>query len=269
MLSKKDHDVTQAVASLIRALMAEPFPKQLAAHAAVCEFGSDAVPPLRDALDKTLQQDYRPEITSMLTGLALALHDVDENASRNFIDRALSTQLHAVHAASLRSIRKFTTTNYRHDSYGDIAILEHSNLDVEHEVSRHVREWLRFVPPEDLDSISRIYIISADPTYDYLGTYLQGLAVITLVWNTRDKPNSMLYRILRTRCRITLYHEIGHHALGHDEPGQVPEQEKEADIYAARVMQRVYPNLARFVRFLRMIRLVPKPRWAEDADRIE
>jgi hypothetical protein len=45
----------------------------------------------------------------------------------------------------------------------------------------------------------------------------------------------------------TLYHKIGHHVHKHTF-GQDPEQEKEANAYAARMMKRAHPTLSMILR---------------------
>ena len=50
----------------------------------------------------------------------------------------------------------------------------------------------------------------------------------------------------------TLYHEIGHSFHQHSEPGQVAEQEDEANAYKHRMLRRAYPVTTFCLRLLVM-----------------
>ena len=93
-----------------------------------------------------------------------------------------------------------------------------------------------------LADVTRIDVIARTSGMDYLGRYNLFFSGIILTWPAgRARGLRLLWR--RIRAELTFYHEVGHHALGHKEGGQVEEQECEANDYARRMFRRAHPVL--------------------------
>ena len=98
------------------------------------------------------------------------------------------------------------------------------------------------MPTPDLDDIHRLYLV---PRRDAIadGTYTPILFTIMVVWNSRLNSDNLFARPVLMSIRHTLYHEIGHHVHRHTF-GQDPDQEREANQYAANLLGKQYPVLA-------------------------
>ncbi|ESX18708.1 hypothetical protein NKH47_16215 [Mesorhizobium sp. M1060] len=217
--------------------------RRLAAHKKLVGFGNAALPAIEYELAKIdLGKVSHREVSTVVAGLATALHDINEDASRRYISDSLAGPITPLMRAALRSIVRFAMDDWLRSSVGDITVLEHGKLDSGLEAARHIGHWLANVPAADLIGISRIYIIPEIPEPEFAGTYLQTVSVIEIVWR-RPSKHWIGNAFRRFMIEKTLYHEIGHHALQHVEMGQDPDQEKQADRYAWKMMRRAHPNL--------------------------
>ena len=93
-----------------------------------------------------------------------------------------------------------------------------------------------------LDNVTRIDVIARHPSLDYLGKYDLFFSGIILTWPA-SPPRGIKLWGCRLGAEFTFYHEVGHHASGHIEGGQVAEQEKEADEYARTMIRSSRPVL--------------------------
>ncbi len=109
------------------------------------------------------------------------------------------------------------------------------------DIGFYLKVWLGNIPKNDLESISRLYVISRDKI-NASGTYTPVLNAIALLWENRYKDKSLLFKLSALVTEKVLYHEIGHHANRHNF-GTDPDQEKEADRYAFHIMKKSHPYL--------------------------
>ncbi len=198
-----------------------------------------------------MSKPLRREALSALVGLAALLHDIHERASEAFFEKALRSNRNTALTSALRAIRSYSNSNFRVSDFDGVRIFEEAALDEGHSATTHVKTWLRSVPASDLQGISRIYIVRTKPEFDYLGTYLPMLHVVTLVWQTPFPPRQWLNLLLNVIHKHTLYHEIGHHAHKHTEFGQDPDQEDQAVSYAGKLVARTHPLISVFARLAR------------------
>lgn len=235
---------------LVGGLMSQSAKTSLAAHKELYEAGSAAIPLIERELHRSNWRKIRHrEEISAVVGLAALLHDLDENASNASIAKILRNGCHPAVASALRSIQRFSHSNYRKSMFGDVVIFEEAAIDADFAATTHVQRWLSQLPKDDLRGVSRIYIIKTKESFDYSGQYLQILGVVTLVWTSFLGPRNPIYPLLRRYDKHTLYHEIGHHTLRHNEFGQVPEQEQEANAYARSALARSRPFWVRIIRW--------------------
>ena len=245
---KLEDDIKQ----LIRGLMSNSDRTALPAYKRLFEAGVSTLPLLERELRRiNLAKVVQREALTVVVGLVALLHDLDERASESFIERAIAAKCHPPLASALRIIARYSHRDYRRTTFAHVAIFEEAALDPRHNATALVKTWLSDVPPVDLKDLSRIYIVGTKPTFDFYGTYLPTLRVITLVWETRFDflgPGKFPSNLFRFNHRRTLYHEIGHHVRDHTEFGQDPQQEIEADAYASTTLLRTNPIATRMAR---------------------
>ncbi len=204
--------------------------------------GQTAIPAIQSELNSIdLETAERPEITQLMTGLLTLLQDLDENLAQKYIQNVRQLKLPPVIRNSLNIVERYKSQNYSISEYKDIEIYEERHISEKFNATKNVIKWLSKLPAEDTKGISRIYIIDSKDALDYLGQHLSILSVITLTWETSFSRYHLMYWTTKFIAERIFYHEVGHHALNHTEPGQVPEQEKEADEYAYKFMRKNHP----------------------------
>ncbi len=226
-----------------------------AGYRALYEVGHAVVPELEQRI---MQADWntvsRTDTTRMQTALVTLLHDIDEARSRDVIDRLLHAGCHPSLRGVLNSIRRYDSSGFWvHDIRG-LRVLVSREIDESEDVFAHLDLWLASVPIEDLAGIMRLHVVRSPPEADYAGQYMPILSTITVIWEEPVFGGRILERLVRFGVEKTLYHEIGHHVHRHSF-GRQPEQEKEADRYAAARMRANYPWLAGVAGVIR--RLLP------------
>ncbi|MCP4318702.1 MAG: hypothetical protein GY789_22575 [Hyphomicrobiales bacterium] len=248
MTENRDDPISQSIRDLKRGLLTHSSKLRATSFRKLHEGGQDAVKPLLTELGRIdLKTIDKHGSTPLLAGIATALHDISEAESVSFIEKATSGRIHPVNMAVLQRIGRYRRSNFHEVKFGEIDIYETKSIDQRYRATRNLVRWLSHVPAGDLSRISRIYIIDEDSEQDFLGYYRPYVAVITIVWKSSIHPNIPVQWLFRLSCESTLYHEIGHHKLGHI-GGQNPEQEDQANRYARRLMRRAHPWMASFAR---------------------
>ena len=206
------------------------------AHKDLYNIGKDVVPRLQDELQcLDFEQIDRPEIVLLATGLALILHDLDEAVSRDFINSVLESKCNPVVRSTFNGVLRYSRSNYHESWLGETVILEDKAIDEKYRATQYVLRWLTAVPSYDLKGMPRIYIIKDKEHFDFVGKFKPVLGTITIVWETKFHPYNPIQWFYLMSTEKTLYHEIGHYSHKHVEYGQVPEQEREANMYAAKM----------------------------------
>lgn len=241
-----DPAVEAALAKYLRGIAHGSQMTSNAAHRELYRMGPAVVPELeRRILEsdwKTLEQ---PEAIRLLAGLVKLLHDIDENRSRKVIEKLIRNGCHPVAKRVLRSILRFSRENFRiYESHG-IEIFESKEFEEGERVPHHLKKWLGNIPSEDLTGLKRITVIPFDLDAESTSHYVPAMAAITLVWMKFFRRTNPLSRLLRMTIESTLYHEVGHHVHRH-EFGQIPDQEREANRYAQKIMGIAHPYFTKF-----------------------
>lgn len=242
LLSISQDSLSRNIKILKQGLMSGHANLVLEAHKNIHSLGQDAIPAIQNELNSIkIETAERPEITQLMTGFLILLQDLDENLAQTYILNARQLKLPPVISNSLNIVERYQKQNYSVSEYKDIEIYEEQHISKKFNATKNVIKWLSKLPSEDIKGISRIYIIDSKDALDYRGKHLSILSVITLAWETSFSRYAPIYWITKFLTENTLYHEVGHHALNHNEPGQVPEQEKEADEYAYKLMRKNHP----------------------------
>jgi hypothetical protein len=258
--------VEEAIRQLKRGVMSRRRSTEAKAFSRLYRAGAKAVPYLKREFERIdLTVSKFPEIGALAACLASLLNDISEEDSIRLIEQALAKPHHPAIGSALRSVLRFNRANFRETMFGESVILEEKIIDERYSATHHVTRWLGNVPSADLTGISRIYIISDQPDIDFRGHYQQHIAVVTLVWDTRSHPLSPANLLRRLLNENTLYHEVGHHCLGHTEPGQEPGQEEEAKRYAAILTVEARPV---FATVLKAFMILTRRKKKEDEEHI-
>ena len=217
------------------------------------QLGAAVIPDLeRRIFEMDWKTLSRPELTRIQGALVSLLHDIDETRSREVIDQLIRDGCHPVTQSILRSILRFDQGNFRQYEIRGLRILESKDIEQEEHVPHYLDRWLANVPQEDLAGIDRLYVITPPPKADYAGKYMPILATVTMIWGNPFlgwKPPAWFTRF---DMEHTLYHEIGHHVCEHTF-GQDPEQERQANRYAAARLRITHPYFAWSAKLIRRV----------------
>jgi hypothetical protein len=183
---------------------------------------------------------YKEQLALLAGLLSLAL-DIDEDGTREIAEKIEAKGCsHAVRSI-MRSILSFSLENFVLLRIRGVTIYRARELDeAAEEIENNLTEWLSAVPEGDLDKIDRIYVVPPSSSL-WRGSYAPILCKIAIDWDVPPGRFPQLRYLLRVEH--TLYHEIGHHILGHNKLGQDPDQEEEADDYASDLIRENHPFL--------------------------
>lgn len=182
-------------------------------------------------------------------GVLLALLDeLDASAFEQEIARLRKSNLHPMHVKTLDFLSRRLLENPVGLINDRIPLFVAPDITDRDLVVKNVKTWCK-TKGLALDNVTRINVIARQPSLDYLGKYNLFFSSIVLTWPA-STPKGIKLWWCRLNAEFTFYHEVGHHASGHIEGGQVAEQEKEADEYARTMMRSSRPVLTLIGRML-------------------
>ncbi len=193
-------------------------------------------------------------VSGYLAALLAVLDELDPDAFAEELTRLLDSALHPTHRKTVLFLSKRRQEEPIAFIEERVPVYVSTEIADRARIAGNITKWSR-TPGVSLVGVTRIGVI-ARSNLDYLGQYGIRTSEIVLTWPARRVRG--LRRWYQTlNAEFTFYHEVGHHVRGHLEGGQVEEQEKEADDYAAALMQQRHPVLVTLLK--RIIR--PVVRW--------
>ena len=239
---------------LSRGLMQPNYPVAYEAHKNLYEIGQPVIAILKEKILEIEWSNSRyKELSGYVSGLYSLLHDLDEDEALSVCEKVFSNGCPKHIEAILKSVNQFSINNYKRYRVRGIEVFEHKLVSAKCDISDYLNSWMGNIPENDLEFISRIYVITREKI-NASGTYTPILNAIALLWENRHKDKSLFFKLSARITEKVFYHEIGHHKHRHTF-GTDPEQEKEADRYAFGIMRKKYPIFFVFSKFLRMIGL--------------
>jgi len=249
-----EDSIHENIKKLTRGLVQSAYPIAYEGYKNLYEVGKPVIPLIRDLI---LEIDWSnkkfTELTLYVSGFFSLLHDLDEQEA-HFVRKKLVANGCPKHIdAILNSICSFSLSNYDKYQIRGIDIFEHISIEAKCSIRSYLDRWLENVPHSDLAEINRIFVTSRDKI-EAAGTYTPILNVIALLWDINSNEGSIIFKLHGLWTEKVFYHEIGHHIHRHSF-GTVPEQEKEADSYAFKIMKKTHPILTVFLTFLSLLGL--------------
>jgi hypothetical protein len=250
-INELNERISTNLKTLIRGLTQNNLTEAYEGYKALFKIGTAAIPRLREAaLKSNWAKIRRSNEIRYASGLMNLIHDIDESEAKRISNQLRLAGCDLTLVRILDSICRVTVNDYIQYVIRGVNIFEHKKLITKQSIRHKLERWLKNVPDSDLDEIERIFIIRRGDL-EYLGNYTPVLYQINLIWDnpcSRWNPMSNVNNFIIQR---TLYHEIGHHVCRH-KFGQIPEQEKEAERYADRLMLLNSDNL--LFRIARIVR---------------
>jgi len=241
--------IQDGIKKLSRGLFQRSYPITFEAHRNLYEVGRPVIPYIEE---KLLEIDWSnskyKELSGYVSGFYSLLHDLDENVALKTSEMILQNGCPKHIKAILQSVNQFSVSNYKRYHKNGIEIFEHKLIQAKCDIGYYLNLWLDTVPKADLEDISRLYVITREKI-DAAGTYTPYINAIALLWDNSYKDKSLFFRLFSLFTEKVLYHEIGHHKHRHHF-GIDPDQEKEADRYAYRIMKMNHPFFFLFIAFL-------------------
>lgn len=245
-----EDETSAALRQLMRGLSHDGMQDTYLGYKALYGRGEEVVPAIEALI---FQRDWnaldRPRESHILAALVSLVHDIDESESRRIIRALKAKGCKPVISRYLDAIAGFSLENFRSYEAHGITVFESMRIGRRQRVETRLGDWLATVPAAHLEGIERIYVVTHSEDKEYGGMYMPLLCHITVVWRHRHPRVAPISWFFRLFHEFTLYHEIGHHCLGHTF-GQDPEQEKQANDYAGRLIRANHPWLAKVGRVL-------------------
>jgi hypothetical protein len=250
-----EEDITLALTNLIKGITMHNFKEQMRWHKVLYQIGKPALPKICSKVMSFNSPGLSQHLKLLyISGLMKLIHDIDEQEAQKVTQQLLLQGCDKVIANRLKSINAFTLNQYTRYKIKGISIFEAHGLISPHPVRSVLEKWFQRVPEQDVKKIDRLYVVPYR-MQDYSGSYTPIYYIIELVWYKihLSRPN-LFSRMLLLYQEHTFYHEIGHHVYHHTF-GQDPDQEREANQYAAKIMATSYPIGNIFIRII--VKLTP------------
>ncbi|WP_444995085.1 hypothetical protein [Aliikangiella sp. IMCC44359] len=245
-------EVDKILNNLLRGLAHNSGEAIYQSHRELFEIGEIALPAIEKQLMSYKWNGNKVGVEiSIFTGLLGLIHDIDEKRANEVSAKIREKGCSKIVDGRIDSILKFTLDEFNSFRIRNVNIYQSKELIDTQRIKNKITKWLSLVPEEDLEEVERLYLIPKQ-NVDYRGTYMPILCSIMVEWDiTTSRFNPFSYFFL-LNIETTLYHEIGHHVHRHSF-GQDPEQEKEADQYAVKILVKNHPILKRVVKVVRLI----------------
>ncbi len=254
-------DVAKHLKSLSFGIMQGSYEQVYKAHHALYNIGTEALPLIEETILKQSWGDVKHGAQiGQLIGMLNLIHDIDEERAKAVGEQIRKSGCSVKVNRRISAITSFTMDNFNCFEVAGVKIYQAKQLGKQLSFERRMKKWLAVVPPEDLAQIERLYLVPKSDS-DYLGYYMPILCKIVVEWDmpfSNFNPVSWLFLFL---IKKTFYHEIGHHAHRHTF-GQDPDQEKEADRYAAKLLFKSHPLFVGTLK--KIIGIFVKPKKAEE-----
>jgi len=236
--------------TMMRGLVDNSVDKIYKSHRELYKLGDSVIPIIEDQLFSYSWDEikYGAEL-DILSGLLSLVNDISETKAKELGDKIIENDCDNIVASRIKSIINFSLNKFNSYKIGELTIFQSKELSVTANIKQKMESWLSYVSEDDLNRIDRIYIIP-ETDEEHMGTYTPILCSIMIEWsNTFSKYNLFSY-LLSIQVESTLYHEIGHHVHGHTF-GNVPDQEREADKYAGKILSKSHPILSVIVKSIK------------------
>ncbi|PTM93314.1 hypothetical protein C8N32_1561 [Rhodovulum imhoffii] len=252
------HNADALIAKLLRGVSTNHVETTRDAWRDLLRAGPNSVATVRTKLASDVWHNApRGPVARYLGVLLMLLDELDPKSFRMEIERLSRTNLHPLHRQTLKLMSNRVAERPEVTLNNNIPVFIASDVSKPYRTKNVLKKWSCFLPQDALENVTRIDVIRSQPQLDYLGLYNLFFSGIVLAWPEQN-VNVITRWLIALRSEFTFYHEVGHHVLGHAEGGQVAEQEKQANAYAAKIMRKSHPVLMTaaklFVRASRLLR---------------
>ena len=249
-----------ALRNYLRGIAHASVPTVSAAYRTLKRYGKQAVP----VIEQNIHGSEWGSVTNQtqvryLAALLRLLEEIDGETLSKAVSTLRSKKLHQTYEQVLKLI-EYKNRDKLHTVHAfGIEIYISRKIEKFDLVEQYVVKWLGTPDANDISEITRIDIIPYQNSYDYAGLYSLYFSEIVLTWERRWRTwPKRLIRLLFSE--FTLYHEVGHHALSRVEGGSQPDQEREANQYAAKMLMKAHWFIAAMAAPVRLIRSLTRAR---------
>jgi len=220
------------------------------AHRELYTIGESVIPVVeKQILSQSWDEIKHGPQLNLLSGLLSLANDINEERARKIGEKIRKAGCSSIVDRIITSITTFTLNEFQYFEMRGLRIFLSKVLGRSAQIKNRMEKWLAVVPKTDLDQIERIYVVP-ESREDHRGTYMPILCSIMVEWALPVSYFNPLSWFFLWQIEKTLYHEIGHHVHRHTFE-QDPEQEKEADQYAALLLGKSHPMLRMCLKALR------------------
>lgn len=211
--------------------------------------GHPVIPHLKELVFQSDWSDQKyPMLTRYVSGLINLIFDIDEAIAKEVAQKVISNGCNIGLKLTLNSLIDFSISNYKIFNIKGIRIFLSNKVRSKDRIDLLLQDWLSSIPSKHLEDIVRIYVVSKkELKKGVAGNYMPYLCTISICWRKLSFLNRFIskklgkYTPYRLWEQMVLFHEIGHH-IKHHPFGSDPEQEKEADEFAYKIIKNRYPE---------------------------
>lgn len=244
--------VTTHLRTLTRGLAQRSNDQIYKSYRELFKLGEAVIPAVKEQILSQPWDDIKyGEQLRILSGLLSLTNDINEERAREIGKIIRENGCNSIVESRIRSITEFTLNEFESFSISGVNIYLSKKLGGKDRIKKKMAHWLSMVPACDLDEVERIYLIP-ETNEDHRGTYMPILCSIMVEWDISVSYYNPLSYIFLFQIEKTLYHEIGHHVHRHTF-GQDPDQEREANQYAATILRKSHPLLRVMVKTVKNI----------------
>ena len=170
--------------------------------------------------------------------LFMLLHEISENASGEAARAILRAPCNPQISSEIKRILSHSKKDFVSFKLAGVMVYQSRQLRPRWLIRRLISKWLSLVPREHLSGINLLYVMPEGGCgSDIAGQYSMQFGRICLAWDKRLRfINPLDWMIGRVLVGQTLFHEIGHHVLGHGSGAREDDKEQAADEYSNELM---------------------------------
>ncbi len=191
--------------------------------------------------------DHISQVT-VLVGMLNLVNDLDEPRCREIVNKIIELGCEDEVRRKLLLVIQFSVSDFYIFDFRGLKVFVSKKLKRLNYIEAKMKKWLSVVPEDDLSGMERMYVVPPISD-DYRGLYMPILCYSEVHWDCPSIPFNPFAWVYLYSIEKTTFHEIGHHlhrhTFGHD-----PEQEKEANIYAFKMLSKSHYILFEILKWL-------------------
>lgn len=236
-----DIEFTEEFSRFKQALLGDDFIAASHAHIRLYSVGAPLAPIVIAELDRLdLSKGNQSSTVRLANGLAGLLFDVDPSSASSYLKVALAGSCSPAVTTRFAAILDSEAVKYAKGRERNIPIWQHPAFGQKDLPAKLLKRWISNMPSDALTGVRRITVLPQSLQTGPAGIAAPFLGTIQYYWVDIPKWAFWLAPVYRRRNERLFYAEIGRHKH-RTVFGNLAEQNRAAEIYAANCMRKSHP----------------------------